>query len=67
MREPAPLFGDAIGPWRTWFAWHPIHTYDGEFFWMRKVLRRRIQKHHYLEGGADFWWQYSRLEEWEPS
>jgi hypothetical protein len=26
---------------------------------MRPMVRRRIQKHQHLDGGADFWWQYA--------
>ena len=60
MSDPNPkmMFGDPIGPWHDWFAWFPIRTFDQRFAWLRKVRRRCIQKHQYLHGGADFWWQY---------
>jgi hypothetical protein len=60
MSDPNPkmMFGDPVGPWHDWFAWFPIQTYDQRFAWFRWVRRRSIQKHQYLRGGADFWWQY---------
>lgn len=61
MKDPKPIFGDAIGPWRPWFAWYPVESFDGVWMWLRTVGRRRIQKHEYLYGGADFWWQYAEL------
>jgi hypothetical protein len=59
MSDPIPLFGAPCGPWHWKFAWLPIRTYDARFVWLRWVARRTIQKHHYLPGGADFWFQYS--------
>lgn len=57
---PRPQFGDPCGPWRGFFAWRPVSTYDGVRVWLRPVLRRRIQRHHFLSGpGDDFWWQYT--------
>lgn len=53
-----PLFGDPIGPWHRVFAWWPIRTFDQCIVWLKWVERRCIQKHQYLDGGADFWWQY---------
>lgn len=61
MRDPRPAFGDPVGPWRSWFAWKPVRTFDGVWMWLRRVKRRRIQKHDYLPGGPDFWWQYAML------
>ena len=54
----SPLFGSPVANWTPWFAWRPVRTYDGRrrLFWM--VERRLIQKHQFLDGGADFWWQY---------
>ncbi len=54
-----PLFGSPIGPWHRHFAWLPVRTYDQRFVWLRSCFRRCIQKHQYLPGGSDFWWQYS--------
>lgn len=60
MMDPAqPAFGDPIGPWHTVFAWLPVRTYDHRFIWLKPVMRRRIQLHHYLHGGPDQWWQYA--------
>jgi hypothetical protein len=53
-----PRFGNPVGPWHNWFAWKPVQTYDMRWVWLRRVRRRCIQKHEYLTGGADFWWQY---------
>lgn len=54
--HPIPVFGDFIGVWHRWFAWHPIQTYDRRWVWLRRVWRRGVQKHHYLLGGGEFWW-----------
>lgn len=61
MKDPKPMFGDPIGPWRPWFAWYPVRSYDGVLLWLCKVGRRRIQKHDYLIGGEPLaqWWQYA--------
>lgn len=55
---PVPRFGEPIGPWHRKFAWLPTWTFDIGCVWLRSVWRRRIQKHEYLYGGSDFWWQY---------
>ena len=62
-RIPAPQFGDPIGPFRPHFAWAPVKTYDGWNVWLKTVMRRRIQKHDHLVGGANFWWQYAMRED----
>ncbi len=61
MSVPSPRFGAPIGPWRPWFAWRPVETFDGVCTWLRPVMRRRIQKHDYLTGGEPLaqWWQYA--------
>ena len=59
--DARPTFGFPIGPWHRRFAWWPIDTFDCGWMWLRFVYRRRIQKHDYLNGGADRWWQYRRL------
>ena len=59
-----PTFGDPIGPWRLWFAWRPVWTFDGVWCWLRPVLRRRIQKHDYLDGPPLVqWWQYALVSD----
>lgn len=60
---PEPLFGDPIAPWHKWFAWKPVMLWDGRVVWFRYVYRRLIQKHYWLDGGSDFWWQYSMEKE----
>jgi hypothetical protein len=57
--DPRPRFGEPIGSWHRWFAWRPVKTYDQRRAWFRFVARRCIQKHEWLYGGSDFWWQYS--------
>ena len=54
---PEPRFGHPIGIWRPAFAWLPTRMFDGKLVWLRTYWTRRIQKYHYLDGGADFWWQ----------
>lgn len=56
--DPRPTFGDPVGPWHWWFAWKPVRTYDNRRVWLRWVRRRNVQKHEYLHGGGDRWWQY---------
>lgn len=60
MADPDPQlrFGFPVGPWHDHFAWFLIRTYDDRLVWLRRVRRRRIQKHFYLDGGPDSWWQY---------
>jgi hypothetical protein len=65
MKIPTPMSGNPIGPWRQYFAWLPRETFDGCWCWMRPMVRRRIQKHDHLDGGADFWWQYALLKDIE--
>lgn len=54
-----PLFGAPVAPWHTWFAWRPVNTVDRGWRWLRLVHRRRVQKHLYLPGPGDFWWQFA--------
>ena len=56
--DASPLFGNPVDHWREWFAWYPVQTYNAGWRWLQTVAYRRIQKHPYLDGGADFWWQY---------
>ncbi|AWN47165.1 hypothetical protein DK419_13260 [Methylobacterium terrae] len=62
---PLPMFGSPIGPWRLWFAWRPVQSFDGAWMWLRRVDRRRIQKHDYLTGGEPLeqWWQYAPFDD----
>ena len=60
MSEDAylPTFGDPVSRWFRWFAWRPVHTVDRGWRWLRVVHKRRVQRHHYLHGGPDFWYQH---------
>lgn len=63
MSDPfKPMFGEPIAPWRNWFAWRPVETVDGGWCWLQTVRYRRVYKHQYLRGGADFWFQYALAE-----
>lgn len=53
-----PMFGFPVADWHRKFAWWPVDTYDQGWKWLCHVERRRIQKHDYLDGGVDHWWQY---------
>lgn len=53
-----PMFGDPVGPWYRWFSWRPVETVDRGVIWLRPVWRRRVAKHAFLTGGADFWFQH---------
>jgi len=55
----APRFGAPISNWFRWFAWRPVNTVDRGWRWLVIVNRRRIQKHNYLDGGGDFWFQHA--------
>lgn len=52
-----PRFGRPVSEWWRWFAWRPVETVDRGWVWLRVVYRRRIAKHNFLDGGADFWFQ----------
>lgn len=56
-----PMFGDPVGPWIRTFAWRPRFTFDAGVVWLRPVMKRHIHKHQWLDGGADWWWQYRRF------
>jgi hypothetical protein len=63
---PEPRYGYPIGEWHTWFAWFPIYTFDRRLAFLRFVKRRCIEKYDYLDGGAEFWWQYAFNEHVNP-
>ena len=56
-----PMFGDPCGPWIKTFAWIPRNTFDGGWVWLRPVWKQRVVKHHYLDGGPGFWWEWRRF------
>ena len=56
-------YGRAVSPWRKWFAWKPVDTVDCGWIWFKTVNRRRIQKHDYLPGDTEQWWQYVKILE----
>lgn len=55
----APMFGSPIAPWHRWFAWRPVDTVDRGYRWFRLVWRRRVEKHAYLPGPIDRWFQHA--------
>jgi hypothetical protein len=61
-----PAFGEPVTDWFRWFAWHPVETCDRGWRWLRPVWRRRIEKHHYLTGGRDRWFQHAVKVEAQP-
>ena len=59
MSDPIkPLFGAPVADWHRWFAWYPVDTVDYGYVWLARIWRRRIQRHQYLRGGPDFWFQH---------
>lgn len=52
-----PRFGSAVCDWYRVWAWKPVHTVDRGWIWLRPYWRRNIQRHAFLDGGPDFWWQ----------
>lgn len=54
---PIPLFACQVGPWFSWFAWHPVRTDDRGWRWLRPCWRRRKQSKLSLPGPVDQWWQ----------
>lgn len=57
-----PMFGWPVAGWHRYFAWKPVQTFDGRLMWLRFIHRRLIQRHDYLDGGPDNWWQYKAVE-----
>lgn len=57
MSRYDPAFGEPVSDWFRWFAWRPVETIDRGWRWLRPVWRRRVHRHQYLRGGADFWFQ----------
>jgi hypothetical protein len=59
-RDPfRPAFGSPMTGWFLWFAWRPVDTVDRGWRWLCWVWRRRIQRHDWLEGGRDLWFQHA--------
>ena len=50
-------FGEPVGPWFRWFAWHPVNTIDRGWRWLVFTSRRRCQSHDYLDGPTVTWFQ----------
>ncbi len=49
------------GPWRRWFAWHPVMLgYHGRWVWLRTIHRRYVTYHRADFGGLhkDYGWEY---------
>jgi hypothetical protein len=57
-----PMFGWPVGEPHIWFAWKPVHTFDGRTVWLRRVFRQLVAKHSYLDGGSDCWFRYAVAE-----
>lgn len=57
----APRFGTVVGPWIKTRAWFPVFTIDSGMVWLRRVWKRHVHKHQFLDGGPDWWWQYRRF------
>lgn len=55
----SPAFGEPVTDWHRWFAWRPVETVDRGWRWLRPLWRRRVQKHSYLPGPIDFWFQHA--------
>lgn len=57
---PKLMFADQVGPWRWWFSWRPVITWDGEWVWGRKLMRARYQVKAHLPQGLDQFWVYAK-------
>ena len=57
-----PMFGEPLADWHEWFAWYPVRTWDMRWTWLQTVKRRAIQKHLYLDGPPDWWFEHERIE-----
>ncbi|KAB2808330.1 hypothetical protein F9L07_22710 [Pimelobacter simplex] len=53
-----PLFGTPIAQPFRWFAWHPVHTGDRGWRWLRPVWRQRYQTKVHLPGPIHQWWHH---------
>lgn len=62
-----PQFGDASGPWCSWFAWRPVRTVDARWAWLRTIWRRRFHTKPYLDGPQLKWWIYARADGYVPA
>ena len=47
-----------VSDWSPWFAWHPVHSYDGHRLWLRMIDRRCISIYSYIDGSFRNEWQY---------
>ena len=56
-------FAAPAGPWRSFYAWTPVRTWDGVWAWLRPMRRRRIVTHAYLPGPDGTWWQVDYPED----
>jgi hypothetical protein len=59
-------FSHPIGPWRRWFAWFPVQTYDDEWVWLITVERQRRMSNILLDGPTIRWWDYRRADDTAP-
>lgn len=48
----------SYGPEFRWFAWHPVHTDDRGWRWLRFVWRRREYAPAFLPEAPGPWWSH---------
>lgn len=51
--------GEAVGPWRRWFAWRPVWTSDRGRKWFRYVYCRPVIDNPRQPLSSKCWFQYS--------
>lgn len=54
------MFAHPVSPWRHWFAWRPVVTWDGRLIWLVPCIRRVLQLKDHISSprGADRWSEY---------
>jgi len=56
--RPVMSFALPLTGWTTWFAWHPVLTWDFRWRWLCLVERRLLQQKPSLPGPMGRpWWQ----------
>jgi hypothetical protein len=51
--KPGVLRKTITGPWKKWFAWHPVKVH-GKRAWMKTVYRRKINMYVDTEGWSRY-------------
>jgi len=54
-----PLLSQPVTDWERWFAWRPVHEWNGGLVWFRLVYRRRCRPYEHLTGTKRVWLQYA--------